>query len=278
MAEDGGFKKFLELPGELREYIYEHYFEDDKTIFGPRGQPHTKHAVSLLFANHQLFIEAMRFPFECATLTLNMRKQFAPEPHRDYAWCMEHTWKRSEFRAVGKETMSAFKKAVLDVHSAAWGVMHWQYAWPIVFSYLTVLQDHPRLTVKMNVGRLEFTDMLIASPMFRALWAYYGKLSFTKRRGPYKTVRDKTKTEEELQAAGAGRAFLADYTPGGREVVCLINIMLNVAILARKHGWDIMLENQGGPRTKAVGSDNVHDLVAEKVALDAGKDVWMLVG
>lgn len=79
-----------------------------------RGQPRTKHAVSLLSASHQLFIEAMRSPFRHATLTLNMRKQFAPQPHRDYAWCLEHTWKRSEFRAVGKETMLAFQKAGLS--------------------------------------------------------------------------------------------------------------------------------------------------------------------
>ena len=104
------FYKFLELPAELRELVYQHYFDDDEVLFGPKGQPRAMNANGLLWVSRHVHAEAKPNMFKKATFTLNVAREYGTQPERDFAYMLDHHFLREEFVPVSVATVHQFQK------------------------------------------------------------------------------------------------------------------------------------------------------------------------
>ena len=102
--------QFLDLPPELREMVYGHYFNDSSVILGPKGQPRTKHADGLLWVSRQVHLEALPIFYKEATFTLNLARKYGPQPERDFVYMLDHHVKYEDFIAARKATIRQFRK------------------------------------------------------------------------------------------------------------------------------------------------------------------------
>lgn len=80
------FTRFLEIPGELRNLVYEFYFSDPNITIGAKSHPQSKHGTALLFTNKQVHNEASVIMYKSATFSVNLDKEYAPLPKRNFLW------------------------------------------------------------------------------------------------------------------------------------------------------------------------------------------------
>lgn len=118
---------------------------------------------------------------------------------------------------------------VLDRPSFTWEDYHWQHIWPILHRNMNRLLRDQESKIKMNVGSLDFSAQIGDQGGY---WNFWGNLDWSlrgedsKSESWRKSRREMTQTE--LDARGAGRAFVQGYTPRVREAFCLTGLLLCV--------------------------------------------------
>lgn len=100
------FGKLFDLPPELRDSIYEHYFSGDIGL-SCRGQPRSPHAAAILLANKQLYEEAKPVMLKVATFSINLDAKHSKHPEREMTYYFDHPLQTGE-HFIGDTTV--FKK------------------------------------------------------------------------------------------------------------------------------------------------------------------------
>ena len=104
------FTRFRELPGELHNLVYELYFADTNITIGAKGQPQTKHGTALLFTSKKIHEEALVIMYKTATFSVNLDKEHAPSPKRDFVWSYENGYTFEDQSCVRTRSLQKFDK------------------------------------------------------------------------------------------------------------------------------------------------------------------------
>ncbi|TKA26838.1 hypothetical protein B0A50_04284 [Salinomyces thailandicus] len=267
------FGKLFDLPPELRDSIYEHYFSGDIGL-SCRGQPRSPHAAAILLANKQLYEEAKPVMLKVATFSINLDAKHSKHPEREMTYYFDHPLQTGEHFIGDTTVFKKFRNFHLYLDTPPLSLKnsqntHWQRAYGNIVTTVIAIERRCRshLRILINLGNLapdnketiDFTTILLVLPRCP-------NLSF--RRVATKEDKPQHRTETQLSMDAGGQAWVARTSEDAWARFARFVAIHFLGQTARSQGFQLNLENHDRTAKRAVQGETVLDLVKEAAGLD----------
>ena len=267
------FHQFLELPRELRDLVYEFYFESAYVVSRHYIRDDSQ-GTSLVLASRQLNNESVDLMYKKATLVVSLEKKHAPPGACDVVAQWESPPSGREYCSVPLEIFRRFRNVFLYLTSEQ---KEWRYVYPIMVSYILLLSAGQHVRVKLGVGKLTQEGIFPRAPR-HSLISSFGVNSFSvpeegsRRDGRCKEgcKIHKFSSEERKRIAERQRS-LSDKR---FDIHCTLSAMNFLGRQVRGSGARFYIQKIGN-ETKDVASNNMAGLVVEASGYLGGREGYL---
>ncbi|KAK5685805.1 hypothetical protein LTR17_026920 [Elasticomyces elasticus] len=274
------FRRFLDLPAEIREEIYLFYFQD--TRLAVKGQPCTENAISILYTNRQLYREASAVMFREASFTLHLDRRHTRHHDRDIAYYLDHPVEPGTHFAGSKEVFNTFRNFDLRLDAPKWHHRrdHWQRSAAAFISTENAMatmtslpyQERRSFSIRINIGSLQAgckaNDLLhrLAADVSDQTWSLGDEMA---QRAAIPGPCSEGKAEE----------WKALYPSKRREAYSRFLFIHWLGQIWRQANAEFWLESHDHDRSLVIGNevDNALALLKLAAGFDDGRDVWLVV-